>query len=395
MNKRFTITFLIILLIGLLAIVGCTSEEEPGEILTPWVDETPEDYGDDYNDEEPDEEAPSEPEIPIRGSREGVDRTNDTVVATVNGIEIWASDVIYEMLRVKPNLAWEYFPPDMDEMDPFAMSFGFDFTDIDFETEVRPGMTFARLVLEESVRAAADLAVILDYGRRIGVELTEEDMEMIDLQIMMLLEQGGADMFYMMLEQEGIRDIDHLFGVLSIHAELDQLVSILMSNPEEFALFEEFMPVYGCDADTRIEALMERVLAGEDFATLIRLYGEDPGMGMYPDGYTFVSGDMVQEFEDAVLALEIGEVSGIVRTDFGFHIIMRVEPDPDNVMTGSRFSWDGEDEELLGAKHILTLISERTLEDRKIEAILAGFEVMNSESELIFLPALDDIVVGP
>jgi parvulin-like peptidyl-prolyl isomerase len=51
---------------------------------------------------------------------------------------------------------------------------------------------------------------------------------------------------------------------------------------------------------------------------------EDPGVASYPDGYLFQSGEMVAEFEDATAALEIGQVSGIVETTYGYHIIYRI-----------------------------------------------------------------------
>jgi len=387
------------LIAGLLIFAGCNEREAQDDDTDLRVDEFFADSNTDNEDEGDDESITASPddippgyEIPRVGE---IDRSNDFVVATINGIDIWAQDVRYEMLRVEMNLIREYFPPDMSDMDPFGGGFQVSIEDEDYDKEVRPGITFARLVREESARVAADLAIIVNYAHQIGVYLSEDDIDMVYAQIGMLLDQSGPEMFEMMLEQEGIRDLEHLVHILKTHALLDNLVFLLMSDPDEFVPFEEFMPSDYCDADERIAAIMEKVLAGEDFAALIVEYGEDPGMIAYPDGYTFVAGDMVPEFEEAVLAMEIGEISGIVRTDFGYHIIMRVDPDPDNIMTGSRYFWADENGELLGAKHILVLINERSEDDRKIEAILAGFEAKSYEADLIFLPALDDIPVGP
>ena len=69
------------------------------------------------------------------------------------------------------------------------------------------------------------------------------------------------------------------------------------------------------------------------FAELKEEYCEDTGKTAYPDGYVFNEGTMVSEFEDAVKALEPGEVSGVVESSYGYHIIMRLEDDADRTVS--------------------------------------------------------------
>ena len=77
------------------------------------------------------------------------------------------------------------------------------------------------------------------------------------------------------------------------------------------------------------QALLERVQAGEDFADLARTHSDDPGSGsLGGDLGFFRRGRMVREFEDAAFALVDGEVSDLVQTDFGFHIIKAVRSRP-------------------------------------------------------------------
>ncbi len=81
------------------------------------------------------------------------------------------------------------------------------------------------------------------------------------------------------------------------------------------------------EKETLVFQLYDRLMAGENFDDLMKEYGEDPGMEQQPDGYTFGKGEMVQEFYDGTAALEIGQIGEPVVSDYGWHIILRVEPD--------------------------------------------------------------------
>ena len=84
------------------------------------------------------------------------------------------------------------------------------------------------------------------------------------------------------------------------------------------------------DAYDRAELARQRALAGEDFETLAREVSEDPSVsnnGGYL-GY-FTAMQMIRPFEDAAYALQPGEVSEPVRTDFGFHVIKVTGRRPD------------------------------------------------------------------
>jgi peptidyl-prolyl cis-trans isomerase C len=76
------------------------------------------------------------------------------------------------------------------------------------------------------------------------------------------------------------------------------------------------------------EDLLKRARAGEDFAKLASQYSEDPGSKDKGGEYKFPRGQMVKEFEDAAFALKPGQVSDIVTTQFGYHIIKLSEKIP-------------------------------------------------------------------
>ncbi|HQV30238.1 MAG TPA: peptidylprolyl isomerase [Calditrichia bacterium] len=76
----------------------------------------------------------------------------------------------------------------------------------------------------------------------------------------------------------------------------------------------------------KIEALRERVVNGEDFASVARQFSEDPSAKSNSGNLGFVSrGDLVKEFEEVAFNMEEGKISEPVQTQFGFHIIQLLE----------------------------------------------------------------------
>jgi parvulin-like peptidyl-prolyl isomerase len=72
----------------------------------------------------------------------------------------------------------------------------------------------------------------------------------------------------------------------------------------------------------KIKDVQEQLKKGADFADLAKKYSEDPGSKDHGGdlGY-FSRGDMVPAFDKAAFALDVGQTSDIVTTDFGYHII--------------------------------------------------------------------------
>ena len=75
------------------------------------------------------------------------------------------------------------------------------------------------------------------------------------------------------------------------------------------------------DMETKARRIRQRIKNGEDFEKLARQYSEDPSALKGGDIGFFSRGDMIKNFEDAAFALKPGEVSDLVRTPLGFHII--------------------------------------------------------------------------
>lgn len=82
----------------------------------------------------------------------------------------------------------------------------------------------------------------------------------------------------------------------------------------------------------KLYGLRSRILKGERFSTLALLYSEDPGSAKKGGELGFHGrGEFAPEFEAAAFALKDGEISEVVETEYGFHIIQLIERRDDNV----------------------------------------------------------------
>jgi peptidyl-prolyl cis-trans isomerase C len=79
-------------------------------------------------------------------------------------------------------------------------------------------------------------------------------------------------------------------------------------------------------AKAKIEGLLTQAKSGADFAELAKTYSEDPGSkdngGLYEN---FPRGQMVKPFEDAAFSVPVGQLSGVIETQFGYHILKVVD----------------------------------------------------------------------
>ncbi|OAN43969.1 parvulin peptidyl-prolyl isomerase [Paramagnetospirillum marisnigri] len=79
------------------------------------------------------------------------------------------------------------------------------------------------------------------------------------------------------------------------------------------------------EALTAITEILEEIKEGADFEAMARQYSDCPSSEDGGDLGVFPKGAMVPEFEVAAFSLASGEVSGVVETPFGFHLIQRTD----------------------------------------------------------------------
>ncbi len=207
----------------------------------------------------------------------------------------------------------------------------------------------AAQLLESTVSTAAHYTLLRQKAAELGCPLTDE--QQAEAEESMKLE--GAQLTYDQLKSlYGLSDASMAY-IATIDYYYDNLLSAQPAPTEDdlnnYAYQAKHILIATIDLTTREplddetaaekKALAEDLLAqlqaveGEEqlalFDRLMNEYSEDgrddDGNLAAPDGYTTTLGQMVPEFEQAALALRPGEISGLVKSDYGYHIILRGE----------------------------------------------------------------------
>jgi parvulin-like peptidyl-prolyl isomerase len=111
-----------------------------------------------------------------------------------------------------------------------------------------------------------------------------------------------------------------------LRQEMEEVVTEAVPTAEPHARARHIL----VESKAEAEVVLKRLQEGEDFAALAEELSKDPGSAQQGgDLGWFAKGQMVPEFEEVAFSLEPGELSDVVVTEYGFHILLVEERDED------------------------------------------------------------------
>jgi peptidyl-prolyl cis-trans isomerase SurA len=181
-------------------------------------------------------------------------------------------------------------------------------------------------VTDDEVTRALDQQ-IANFVRQVGSEQRVE--QMYGKSISRIKREYRTEIKNQLLVQKTRQQREAALTVTHREAE-DFFISFkdsLPQVPEEFDLSHLYIvpkPDTAVEAKTRIvmQSILDSIHAGGDFASFAKRYSTDPGSAASGGDLGWEKrGVFVREFEETVFGLKEGDISGIVKTQFGFHII--------------------------------------------------------------------------
>ena len=191
----------------------------------------------------------------------------------------------------------------------------------------------------EAVEQLRSHVAVIRFAERYGVSLTQEELDEIETQIKS--SKARNDNFTELLAQSHLTEDS--YRELCRHDALRQkLMQVLFDGAyamDEAAMRavieQEFICArhifFDANADGAAEAAEQVMQELAEGASFDALFTEYMGQDYSEEPYLFGKGYMVEEFDAAARALEIGQVSGLVSTGYGYHFIERLPLDWDYI----------------------------------------------------------------
>lgn len=234
------------------------------------------------------------------------------------------------------------------------------------------GTTYADSAIAGGENTLRQLMTILGYAESQGVEASQETLDAVQAQresdkLATVGEEGTEEDFaqflhslyrsedaYQRATMANYINLQHYSDTYGENGEKvsdDQALGYLQENGYLYANHillttmdlqtgEALEEAAVAEKEAQAQALAEELQAIQDpeqlvkrFQELKEEYDEDTGKFTYPDGYVFLPGEMVAEFEEGVKALADYGVSQPVKTSYGYHVILRLPLTADTVVS--------------------------------------------------------------
>lgn len=228
--------------------------------------------------------------------------------------------------------------------------------DYDWSQTGEDGKTAEQIVKDKALESVVGEVLIMNLGDKNGAEWDKAaSEEKANSQTDQLVNSYGEELITLNAQAQGLSSIKQYKRKIVQFEHLQAVETDMESNPskyypEDTSVLNDYIAEGkgsakhiliknddGSSAGTtedgqeaapaedkraKAEEILGRINNGEDFDALMNEFNEDTGET--EAGYTFTAGEMAAPFEKAAFALKIGEVSDIVESQYGYHIIKRI-----------------------------------------------------------------------
>ena len=270
----------------------------------------------------------------------------DAVLLSVNGRDVTAQRYLYWLAYACDYIA-EYY----DSGDGIQWA------------DTVSGQSLEDYAMDRALQSAALYATVESWAEDYGCTITQEDRDAMDREWAARVAQyGGEDAYLavlapMGLDRDGAEAISedyylykHLYDLYATEgsalapAEQDletfaqeqgylTVDHIWISTAAADPADAEAMAACRARAEEAFSKLNGSADPAHDFAVLAETYSDEPNRDQHPDGYTFTAGDgtLPAACEEAAMALEADQFSGVVEAEDGFYLLLRKQVDLDAV----------------------------------------------------------------